>query len=98
MATARSRNRSVPVQLSGWRDANPRFDISGASLSADLLLWRTRPLGAFPYVILDARVARIFPNEASLLRLLPDLLAETSDEWEFSKSYLDMNPSSPPSS
>ena len=67
MATARSRNRSVPVQWSGWRDANPRFDISGASLSADLLLWRTRPLGVFPYVILDTRVAHIFPNEGSLL-------------------------------
>jgi transposase-like protein len=46
------------------------------------------------------RVARIFPNEASLLRLLSALLsallAETSDAWESSKSYLDMNPSSPP--
>ena len=44
------------------------------------------------------RVARIFPNEASLLRLLSALLAETSDDWESSKAYLDMNPSIPPSS
>jgi hypothetical protein len=44
------------------------------------------------------RVARIFPNEASLLRLLSALLAETSDDWDSSKSYLDMNPSFPPSS
>ena len=44
------------------------------------------------------RVARIFPNEASLLRLLSALLAETSDDWESSKAYLDMNPSFPPSS
>jgi hypothetical protein len=37
------------------------------------------------------RVARIFPNEASLLRLVSALLAETSDDWESSKAYLDMN-------
>lgn len=43
------------------------------------------------------RVARIFPNEASLLRLVSALLAETSDDWESSKAYLDMNPSLPPS-
>ena len=43
------------------------------------------------------RVASIFPNEASLLRLVSALLAETSDDWESSKTYLDMNPSIPPS-
>ena len=43
------------------------------------------------------RVASIFPNEASLLRLVSALLAEASDDWESSKSYLDMNPSIPPS-
>jgi transposase-like protein len=43
------------------------------------------------------RVASIFPNEASLLRLVSALLAETSDDWESSKTYLDMHPSIPPS-
>ena len=43
------------------------------------------------------RVAAIFPNEASLLRLVSALLAETSDQWESSNTYLDMNPSIPPS-
>ncbi len=43
------------------------------------------------------RVASIFPNEASLLRLVSALLAETSEDWESSKTYLDMNPSIPPS-
>jgi transposase-like protein len=42
-------------------------------------------------------VAAIFPNEASLLRLVSALLAETSDDWESSKTYLNMNPSIPPS-
>ena len=44
------------------------------------------------------RVASIFPNEASLLRLCTALLAEISDDWEAGKIYLDMNPSIPLSS
>ena len=31
-------------------------------------------------------VARMFPNEASLLRLVNALLAETSDEWASEKN------------
>ena len=43
------------------------------------------------------RVARVFPNESALLRLITALLCETSDEWETGKIYLTMenhNPSS----
>jgi putative transposase len=36
------------------------------------------------------RVAGLFPNEASLLRLVSAILAETSDEWETGKIYLTM--------
>ena len=36
------------------------------------------------------RVATPFPNEASLLRLVSALLAETSEEWETGKVYLTM--------
>ena len=36
------------------------------------------------------RVAALFPNEASLLRLVTALLAEFSDEWETGKIYLNM--------
>jgi transposase-like protein len=43
------------------------------------------------------RVASIFPNEASLLRLVSALLAETSDDWQSSKTYLNMHPSFPTS-
>ena len=43
------------------------------------------------------RVARMFPNEASLLRLVSALLAETSDEWESEKVYLDMQTATQPS-
>jgi len=38
------------------------------------------------------RVARMFPNEASLLRLVSALLAEISDDWQTEKIYLGMEP------
>ena len=34
------------------------------------------------------RVARIFPNEASLLRLVTAVLMEVSEEWETGKRYV----------
>lgn len=43
------------------------------------------------------RVARVFPNESSLLRLITALLSETSDEWETGKTYLNMQNQNPPS-
>ena len=43
------------------------------------------------------RVASLFPNEASLLRLVSALLAETSAEWETGKVYLNMDNQSLPS-
>jgi transposase-like protein len=39
------------------------------------------------------RVASLFPNEASALRLVTAVLAETSDEWETGRLYLSMEPS-----
>ncbi len=37
------------------------------------------------------RVASLFPNEASALRLVSAVLAETSDEWETGRLYLSMD-------
>ena len=34
------------------------------------------------------RVATLFPNEASLLRLVSAILSETSEEWETGRRYL----------
>ena len=36
------------------------------------------------------RVAGLFPNEASLLRLISALLNEMSDEWLTTRAYLNM--------
>jgi transposase-like protein len=41
------------------------------------------------------RVATLFPNEASLLRLVSAVLIEISEEWETGKTYLTMETSSP---
>ena len=38
------------------------------------------------------RVASLFPNEASLLRLVSAILMETSEEWEAGKKYLKLEP------
>jgi len=38
------------------------------------------------------RVATLFPNEASLLRLATAILAEVSEEWETGRIYLNMEP------
>jgi transposase-like protein len=36
------------------------------------------------------QVATLFPNEASLLRLVSSILVETSEEWETGRAYLAM--------
>jgi transposase-like protein len=36
------------------------------------------------------RVATLFPNEASLLRLASAVLSEISDDWETARAYLNM--------
>ncbi len=36
------------------------------------------------------RVATLFPNEASLLRLASAVLSEVSEEWETGRVYLSM--------
>lgn len=43
------------------------------------------------------RIAGLFPNETSLLRLVSALLAEFSDEWETGKIYLNMEGLTQPS-
>jgi putative transposase len=37
------------------------------------------------------RVASLFPNEASLLRLVAAILIETNDDWQSQPRYLNMD-------
>jgi transposase-like protein len=45
-----------------------------------------------------ARVAGLFPNEASILRLVSAILMEISEEWESGKTYLPQISSNSPKS
>jgi len=36
------------------------------------------------------RLARLFPNEEALIRLVSAILMEISEEWETGRAYLDM--------
>ena len=38
------------------------------------------------------RVARVFPNESSCLRLVSAILMEIGEEWEYGRLYLQMDP------
>lgn len=40
----------------------------------------------------QARVAGLFPNDASLFRLVSAVLLEVSDDWEMNRKYLTMGP------
>ncbi len=52
----------------------------------------------FVLVVLErrTRVAALFSNEASLLRLASALLCQISDEWLTGKIYLNMKPADTP--
>ena len=91
--------RSAP-QLVAWMEANLPHGLSVFTLPVAHQK-RMRTSNALERVNQEikrrTRVARLFPNEASLLRLVTALLAETSDEWESGKIYLNMETSTQPS-
>lgn len=43
-------------------------------------------------ILRRTRVATLFPNEASLLRLVSAVLAEVDEEWQTGKNYLNIEP------
>ena len=86
-------------KLAAWMEENiPQgFAIFAFPVAHRKRLRTTNPLERVNQEIKRrTRVARVFPNEASLLRLVSALLAETSEDWETGKIYLSMIPSSQP--
>ncbi|HBO45111.1 MAG TPA: hypothetical protein DD670_14510 [Planctomycetaceae bacterium] len=84
--------------LSAWMEANVSEGLTVFELPAShqRRLRTTNTLERLNQEIKRrTRVATLFPNEASLLRLVSAILSETSDEWETGKVYLTM-PNSPP--
>ncbi len=84
--------QSAP-DLSSWLEANVPEGLTIFELPSThrRRLRTTNPLERLNQEIKRrTRVATLFPNEASLLRLVSAVLNEISDEWETGKTYLKM--------
>ena len=90
--------KSAP-KLSAWMEENIPQGLAVFSLPAAHQR-RLRTSNALERVNQElkrrTRVASLFPNEASLLRLISALLCEISEEWLTAKIYLNMNPTDLP--
>ncbi len=91
---------SSAPKLAAWMEENLPQGLTVLALPASHQR-RLRTTNALERVNMElkrrTRVAGLFPNEASLLRLVSALLAETSDEWETGKAYLNMQNQTQPS-
>ena len=84
--------KSAP-KLSSWMEENLPQGLTVFALPAShqKRLRTSNPLERVNQEIKRrTRVARLFPNEASLLRLVSAILAEKSEDWESGKIYLNM--------
>ena len=84
---------SVP-RLSARMEENPaeRFTVFDFPLEHRRTIHTTNRLERINKEIRKrTRVVGVFPNEASCLRLVSALLMETSEEWQISKYYYDVN-------
>jgi transposase-like protein len=90
-----SYSKSAP-KLATWMEENLHQGFNVFSFP-DAHQRRLRTSNALERINLElkrrTRVASLFPNEASLLRLISALLCEISQEWHTSKIYINMNPS-----
>jgi len=90
--------KSAP-KLSAWMEENIPQGFAIFSLPTSHQL-RMRTSNAIERVNQElkrsTRVASLFPNESSLLRLISALLCEISEEWLTGKIYLNMNPTGLP--
>jgi transposase-like protein len=86
-----SKYQSSAPELSAWLEANVPEGLTVFELPSSLRrrLRTTNMLERLNQEIKRrTRVATLFPNEASLLRLVSAILSEFSDEWETGKIYL----------
>ena len=86
--------QSKASRLSAWLEENlpEGFSIFQLPVQHRKKLRTTNPLERVNKEIKRrTRVASLFPNEASLLRLVSAILIEISEEWETGKAYIRMN-------
>jgi len=87
-------------KLSAWMEANlPQgFTVFALPLAHQARLRTSNALERVNQELKRrTRVAGLFPNEASLLRLITALLSEINDEWQTAKVYLNMDNQPQPS-
>ena len=90
--SSRNTRRPRPSSQPGWRPTCPK----GLTVFALPAEHRRRLRTSNPLERLNeeikrrTRVATLFPNAASLLRLVTAILQETSEDWETGKTYLTM--------
>jgi putative transposase len=91
--------KSAP-KLSAWLEVNlPQgFSVFALPLAQQARLRTSNALERVNQELKRrTRVAGLFPNEASLLRLITALLSEINDEWQTAKVYLNMDNQPQPS-
>jgi transposase-like protein len=95
LADTVQRYRSVAPKLAVWMEENLVEGLMVYAFPAAhwRLLRTTNGLERLNQEIRRrTRVARLFPNEASCLRLITAVVMEISDEWETGKKYLTFEP------
>jgi transposase-like protein len=97
LRTLVTKHRQSAPELADWLETNVPESLTVLSLPAEHRT-RLRTSNAAERLNQEikrrTRVARVFPNTDSLLRLVSAVLSEISDDWESSKTYLNMNPPS----
>ena len=86
--------RSKASKLAAWMEDNlpEGFSVFRLPVHHRKKLRTTNPLERVNKEIKRrTRVASLFPNESSLLRLISAILIEVSEEWETGRTYLRMN-------
>jgi len=95
LKTIVTRYSTTAPKLASWMEENIPQGLNAFSLPSGHQL-KLRTSNALERVNLElkrrTRVASLFPNEASVLRLITALLVETSSKWETGKIYLNMQP------
>jgi transposase-like protein len=97
LRTLVTKYRSSAPELADWLETNVPESLTVLSLPSEHRS-RMRTSNAAERLNQEikrrTRVARVFPNTDSLLRLVSAILSEVSDDWESSKTYINMNPPS----
>jgi transposase-like protein len=95
--TIAAKYRKSAPELADWLEANVPESLTVHSLPPEHRTRMRTSNGAERInqeIKRRTRLARVFPNPDSLLRLVTAVFAEISDKWESGQTHLNMNPPS----